>query len=66
MKGYMTAQEAAELWGVTARQMQILYKENRISEAQRVSRIWLIPEGAHNPNGKDLKRRSSETVTRGR
>ena len=66
MKGYMTAQEAAEQWGVTARQMQILSKANRIPEAQRVSRIWLFPEGVHNPNGKDLKRRSSETVTRGR
>lgn len=54
----MTTQEAAELWGVTVRQMQILYKENRIPDAQRVSRIWLIPKGAHNPNGKDLKRRS--------
>lgn len=66
MKGYMTAQEAAERWGVTARQVQILCKENRVPEAQRVSRIWLIPEGAHKPTGKESKERSSETVTRGR
>ena len=42
MKGYRTAQEAAELWGVTAR----LYKEYRIPEAQRVRWNCLIPVGA--------------------
>ena len=39
MKGYKTAQEAAERWGITVIQVQILSKENRIPEAQRVSRI---------------------------
>lgn len=35
MKGY----KAAERWGITVIQVQILSKENRIPEAQRVSRI---------------------------
>ena len=51
MNGYMTAQEAAEKWGVTPRQVQILCKENRIVGAMRMSRIWIIPEKAEKPPG---------------
>lgn len=51
MNGYMTAQEAAEKWGVTPRQVQILCKENRIAGAMRMSRIWIIPENADKPTG---------------
>ncbi len=49
MNGYMTVQEAAEKWGVTPRQVQILCKENRIEGAARMSRIWVIPESAEKP-----------------
>lgn len=49
MNGYITAQEAAKRWGVTPRQVQILCKENRIAGATRMSRIWVIPEGAEKP-----------------
>ena len=49
MNGYMTVQEAAEKWGVTPRQVQILCKENRIAGAARMSRIWIIPENAEEP-----------------
>lgn len=45
----MTVQEAAEKWGVTPRQVQILCKENRIAGAARMSRIWIIPENAKKP-----------------
>ena len=46
MNGYITVQEAAEKWGVTPRQVQILCKTNRIPGATRLSRIWIIPENA--------------------
>ena len=49
MNGYITVQEAAEKWGVTPRQVQILCKENRIEGATRLSRIWIIPENAEKP-----------------
>lgn len=49
--GYITAQEAAEKWGVTSRQVQILCKENRVPGASRMSRIWIIPENAKKPTG---------------
>ena len=49
MKGYITVQEAAEKWGVTPRQVQILCKGNRIAGASRMSRIWIIPEDVEKP-----------------
>ena len=49
MNGYMTVQETAEKWGVTSRQVQILCKDNRISGATKLSRIWIIPEEAEKP-----------------
>ena len=51
MNGYITVQEAAEKWGVTPRQVQILCKEGRISGVMRMSRIWIIPEDAKKPTG---------------
>lgn len=51
MNGYITVQEVAEKWGVTPRQVQILCKEGRITGATRMSRIWIIPEGADKPTG---------------
>lgn len=55
MNGYMTAQEAANKWGVTVRQVQILCKENRIEGATRMSRIWVIPENADKPTNDKRK-----------
>ena len=51
MNGYMTVQEAAEKWGVTPRQVQILCKESRVEGASRMSRIWIIPKNAVKPAG---------------
>ena len=49
VNGFITVQEAAEKWGVTPRQVQILCKEGRIDGATRISRIWIIPENAEKP-----------------
>lgn len=49
MNGYITVQEAAEKWGITVRQVQILCKESRIKGVGRMSRIWVIPEDAEKP-----------------
>ena len=49
MNGYITVQEAAEKWGVTPRQVQILCKTNRIPGATRLRRIWIIPENEEKP-----------------
>ena len=55
MNGYITVQEAAEKWGVTMRQVQILCKEGRIEGATRMSRIWIIPENAKKPTNDKRK-----------
>ena len=55
MNGYITVQEAAEKWGVTPRQVQILCKANRIPGATRLSRIWIIPEKAEKPTNEKRK-----------
>jgi len=52
MNGYITAQEAAEKWGITPRQVQILCKDNRISGATKMSRIWIIPEKSLKPTSR--------------
>lgn len=49
MNGYITVQEAANKWGITPRQVQILCKTNRVVGAARTSRIWIIPEDAEKP-----------------
>ena len=42
MNGYITVQEAAQKWGITPRQVQILCKEERIIGATRMSRSGLF------------------------
>ena len=67
MNGYITVQEAAEKWGVTPRQVQILCKENRIVGAMRMSRIWIIPENAQNrpiPNELQIRREEKSLLQR--
>lgn len=46
---YMTTQEAAKLWEISARRVQRLCKENRIDGALNVNRVWLIPKTAQKP-----------------
>lgn len=55
MNGYITVQEAAQKWGVTPRQVQILCKTNRVPGATRLSRIWIIPENAEKPTNEKRK-----------
>ena len=49
MNGFITVQEAADKWGITPRQVQILCKTGRIDGATRMSRIWIIPDRAEKP-----------------
>ena len=46
---YMTAQETAELWGISVRRVQRLCKENRIEGVMNINRVWLIPKNAEKP-----------------
>lgn len=55
MNGYITVQEAADKWGISPRQVQILCKKNRVIGATRMSRIWIIPEDAEKPTNNRRK-----------
>ncbi len=58
---YMTAKEAAGLWGISQRQVAILCGEGRIPNAQMINHVWHIPKDAVKPNAgrspRDLKER---------
>lgn len=46
---FITAQQAAEKWGLQVRQVQGLCKSGKIAGAIRFSRSWAIPERASKP-----------------
>ena len=52
---YMTVQEAAKLWEISERRVQILCSENRIEGVVHLSRVWLIPKDAEKPTDKRYK-----------
>lgn len=54
----MTAKEAAEKWGISSRQVQLLCAKRRIPGAVRFGHAWLIPADAEKPQ--DGRRRKKE------
>lgn len=47
---YMTAKEAADLWGISQRRVAILCSEGRIANAEMLSNMWLIPKESQKPD----------------
>jgi len=45
----MTTIEAAELWGITPRRVQVLCDNGRVKGAVRMGRTWIIPKGTPKP-----------------
>ncbi len=46
---YMTLKEASKLWGVTPRRINYYCAEGRISGAEKIGTVWLIPKDAEKP-----------------
>ena len=46
---WITTKEAAELWGITTRRVQILCDKGKVGGAQRLGDIWVIPKGTPKP-----------------
>lgn len=46
---YITAQEAADKWGITRRRVQILCADGRINGASKMANLWVIPKDAEKP-----------------
>jgi hypothetical protein len=47
---YITARQAANLWGISQRRVQILCSQNRIEGVFKLGDNWAIPEDAIKPN----------------
>jgi len=45
----MTSQQAADLWGITERQVQSLCHNGKIKDVLKHGRAWLIPKDAIRP-----------------
>lgn len=63
---YMTAQEAANKWNISARRVQRLCKEERIDGVINVNRVWLIPKNAQKPVDGRYKENRTQSVNRKR
>ena len=49
MKAYLSAQEAADKWGVSIRWVNKYLNDGRIPGAERLGRVWAIPEVTEKP-----------------
>jgi predicted site-specific integrase-resolvase len=49
MNGYITAEETAEKWNVSLRQVQLLCKNGKIEGVAKFGNTWAIPENAVKP-----------------
>lgn len=59
---YMSAQDAAQKWGITKRRVQILCASNRIDNAVRVGNMWLLPVTAEKPVDGRIREKKTNDV----
>lgn len=52
---YITAKEAADKWGISARRVQVLCEQNRVNGAVRLGWAWAIPRDTKKPHDKRTK-----------
>jgi len=55
IKGYLTAKDLAGKWELSPRRVRVLCSEGRIPGAERIGRIWFIPEDAKRPEDARVK-----------
>ena len=46
---WMSPEQAAEIWGITKRQVQSLCKQGKVDGIARLGHAWLIPKDAPRP-----------------
>ena len=51
----ISAQEAANKWGITKRRVLTLCATNRIKDAELVGNIWVLPADAEKPEDARIK-----------
>jgi predicted site-specific integrase-resolvase len=57
----MSAQQAAEKWGVSLRWVQVYLKDGRIDGAIRFGHAWMIPKNAEKPLDGRKRRGKNDT-----
>ena len=59
---YMTASQAAELWNISQRRVQILCASGRIEGVFKLGDNWAIPQNAEKPNDARMKKGETNNV----
>lgn len=59
---WITAQQAADKWGISTRRVQALCVKERIPGVTRVGKVWLIPKNAPKPLDSRYKNPSANTT----
>ena len=62
---YLSAQEVANLWGISKRRVQSLCLNNRIPGAFRIGKMWAIPANAFKPNDARVKAHQEVIIPKG-
>ena len=52
---YISIPEAAKLWEITPRRIQVLCSEGRIEGASCLGRVWAIPKSSEKPKDARVK-----------
>lgn len=53
---YCSAAEIAARWGISRRRVQVFCSQGRISGAQKIGSVWIIPSSAKKPEDPRKKR----------
>ena len=53
--GYMSISQAAQLWGISTRRVQVLCAQERIDGVCRIGNMWAIPANAQKPQDARIK-----------
>ena len=52
---YMSVNQAAQVWGITPRRVQVLCAQSRIEGACRIGNVWAIPRNTQKPEDARIK-----------
>ena len=55
---YLSISQTAEKWGITARRIQRLCADGRISGAIKIGSYWAVPADAEKPRDERIKNRN--------
>ena len=63
LKGYLSVQETANKWGVSIRWVNQYVRDGRVPGAERLGRVWAIPESAVKPEKQKSGPKPKTTIT---